>query len=328
MRRLMLAGLLCWLAVPGIVQGQFGGGFGGERGRIGRGIDRDPTANAPKLPGAELDGPPDSSTIRGFLALTDAQAGRYAQAYDSFMVATRPQRDSARLAAEKMNQRLDGGDRAAALFYAERLNELGKVLRERQAKFEDQLNKLLTSTQLKSYRQWRAQQDRVIAERQREDALRWRVMPDFAGAGGFGQRREEKKTTLTVSGVESQEIGAQVVRVGRTLYLASQLPLDSAGNLVGGDDLGLQARQAFANLSAVLQSAHAGTQDVVQLTIYVVEYHPEDLAAIRDAAAALFPPRSAPVVTVLGVQALARRGARVAVAAVALAGSSGDIGDR
>lgn len=330
MRRLALAtGLLCWLAVPRTAQGQFGGGFGGERGRYGRGPDRDPTANAPKLPGAELEGPPDSSTIRGLLDLTDAQAARYAQAYDSFMVATKPQRDSAAMATEKMNQRLDGGDRAAALFYAERLNELGKALRERQDRFEGMLAKLLTPAQLKSYRQWRDQQDRVIVERQREDALRWRIMPEgFAGASAFEQRRDAQKTTLSVPGVESPAIGAQVVRVGRTLYIASQLPLDSTGNLVGGDDLAQQAKQAFANLSAVLRGAHANAQDVVELTIYVVGYRPSDLRAIRDAAAALFPSGSAPVVTVLGVQALAAEGARIGVAATALVGSAGAAGDR
>lgn len=329
MRRLILAtALLGWLAAPGSVQGQFGGGFGGGRGRMGGGFDRDPTAAAPKLPGPELDGPPDSATTRGFLALSDSQAARYAQAYDSFMVATKPQRDSARAVADKMNQRLDGGDRAAALFYADRLNEFGKVLRERQARFEDQLNKLFTPAQLKSYRQWRDQQDRVSAERQREDALRWRIMPGFAGAGGFAARREDQKTTLTVPGVESPEIGAQVVRVGRTVYVASQLALDSAGNLVGGNDLALQAKQAFANLSTVLQGAHADARDVVQLTIYVVDYHPADLAVIRDAAATLFPAWSGPVVTVLGVQSLTREGARIAVAATALAAAPESSGER
>ena len=191
------------------------------------------------------------------------------------------------------------------------------------------LAKLLTPAQLKSYRQWRDQQDRVIVERQREDALRWRIMPEgFAGAAGFEPRRDEPKTTLTVPGVEPPAIGAQAVRVGRTLYIATQLPLDSAGNLVGGDDLAQQAKQAFANLSAVLRGAHANARDVVELTIYVVGYRPADVATIRDAAAGLFPSGSAPVVTVLGVQALAIEGARIGVAATALAGSAGASGDR
>lgn len=321
-------GLACCLVTPATLQGQFGGGFGGERGRYGRGPDRDPTANAPKLPGTELEGPPDSSAIRGFLDLSDAQAARYAAAYDSFMVATRPQRDSARAVADKMNQRLDEGDRAAALFYAERLNEFGKVLREQQGRFEDQLRKLLTPAQLKSYRQWREQQERVTAERQREDALRWRIMPDFAGAGGMGSRREDQKNTLTVPGVDSPEIGAQVVRVGRTIYITSQLPVDSAGTLVGGDNLGVQAKQAFANLSVVLHGARVNARDLLELTIYVANYRPADLKTIRDAAAEVFPAWSAPVVTMLGVQALAIEGARIAVAATALAETPGGTGSR
>jgi enamine deaminase RidA (YjgF/YER057c/UK114 family) len=328
MRRLMLTiAVLGWMAAPAAVHGQFGG-FGGERERMGRGMDRDPTADAPKLPGSELDGPPDSATIRGFLDLTDAQAARYAEAYDSFMVATKPQRDSARVTADKMNQRLDGGDRAAALFFAERLNELGKELRERQVRFEDQLGRLLSSVQMKSYRQWREQQDRVTAERQREDALRWRISSGFAGPGGFGPRREDQKTTVAVPDVEAPEIGAQVVRVGRMLYIASQLSLDSAGDLVGGDDVGLQAKQAFANLVTVLQAAHANPRDVVQVAIYVVDYHPSDMTAIRDAATTVFPSWNAPVITVLGVAALTREGARIAVAATALAAPSAAGADR
>ena len=327
MRRLVLAvGLLVWLGLPATLPGQFGGGFGGERGRFGRGGDRDPTADAPRLPGAELDGPPEPATLRGILDLTDELAGRYAQAYDSFMVATRPQRDSAQVVAAKMNQRLDEGDRAAALFYAERLNELGKELRERQEKFEDRLRRLLPPDQLKRYRQWREQQDRVVAERQREEALRWRVRSDFGDAAG---RRswDDQRTTVTVPGAGTPDIGAQAVRVGRTLYVASQLPLDADGKVVG-DDLARQTGQALANLAVVLRGVHADVRDVVTLTLYVTDYRPADLEILRGAVAAMFPARTAPVVTVVGVQALSREGARIAVAATVLAAATAGPAER
>src|SRR5712692_11532577 len=122
--------------------GMGGGGFQRERYPV------------PSLPGAELDGPPDTATIRTITALRDSQIARYAQVYDSFMVATRPQRDSARVATDKMNARLDDGDRAAAGFYAELLQDLGKALRSRQDKFDDRLRGLLTSDQLKAYKRW------------------------------------------------------------------------------------------------------------------------------------------------------------------------------
>ena len=91
---------------PGLALAQGGFGRGGmSQGRYG--------PSAPKLPGVELAGPLDSATARVLLGLSDQEAAHYAQAYDSFMVATRPQRDSAAVATDKMNERLDSGDRAA-----------------------------------------------------------------------------------------------------------------------------------------------------------------------------------------------------------------------
>jgi enamine deaminase RidA (YjgF/YER057c/UK114 family) len=317
---LVAASVLCWTAIPSVVVAQYGG-FGG-RGGMGEGGFRNPGMSAPKLPGPELDGPPDSTAMRALTDLSDTQAVRYAQAYDSFMVATQPQRDSARATQDKMNQRLDSGDRAAALFYAERLQDLGKFLRDRQDKFENGLRKLLTKDQIKTYKEWKDQQDRLFADRAREDALRWRIRPDFAGGGmGYASRRPERKTVPATPGVAAPTMGTQVVQVGRTLYVTAQLALDSAGNLVGGDDLAAQAKQAFANLRTVLHAVHALPDDVLQLTVYVVGYRPADLETIRAAAATLFPTAAQPVVTVLGVQALATSGARIAVGATALAGA-------
>lgn len=315
---LLVASVLCWTAIPLRLSAQYGG-FGGRGGMGERGFDRNVGPNAPKLPGPELDGPPDSTAMRALLELTDAQATRYAQTYDSFMVATRPQRDSARVAKDKMSQRLNSGDRAAALFYAERLQDLGKFLRDRQERFDHDLRKLLTKDQLKTYKDWQERQERLFADRAREDALRWRVRPDFAGGVGFANRRPERKTVPAISGVAAPAMGAPVVRVGRTLYVAGQMALDSAGRLVGGDDLGAQARQAFANLGTVLEQSQSMPDDVLQLTIYVVDYRAADLDTIRAAAATLFPTANQPIVTVLGVQSLATPGARIAVGATALA---------
>jgi enamine deaminase RidA (YjgF/YER057c/UK114 family) len=320
MRRMFLTmSLLCWAALPSALVAQYGG-YGG-RGGMGSGFDRNPRVNAPKLPGLELEGPPDTSVIRAVLDLTDAQTARYAQAYDSFMVATRPQRDSARVAKDKMNQRLDSGDRAAAMFYAERLQDLGKFLRDRQDGFERGLSDFLAKNQIKAYKKWKEEQERLYAERAREEALRWEIRPDFMGGMGLAGRREERKTIPNAPGVAPAAMGTQVVQVGRTLYIAAQMALDSTGNLVGGDDLAAQAAEAFANLGRVLRGTHADASDVLRLTIYVVDYRPADLDTIRAAAATIFPTDSQPVVTVLGVQSLAREGARIAVEATALAGA-------
>jgi len=109
------------------------------------------------------------------------------------------------------------------------------------------------------------------------------------------------------------------VKVGTTVYVSGEVALDSLGHLVGPGDLKAQAAQAFANLTQVLRIAGATPADVTQLTVYVVNLHPADLQAIRDAGPAYFPPRNPPAGTVVGVQTLPRDGLLIAVDAIAYA---------
>ena len=111
------------------------------------------------------------------------------------------------------------------------------------------------------------------------------------------------------------------VRLGFTTYVSGEVPLDSAGNLVGPGDLGAQARQAFANLALVLRIAGNEPSDIVKLTVYVVNYRPQDLATIRTAAPTFFPERNPPAGIVLGVQSLPKEGMLIAVDAIAQAPS-------
>lgn len=64
---------------------------------------------------------------------------------------------------------------------------------------------------------------------------------------------------------------SQAVRVGDTLYLSGQTPLDPAtGELVKGD-ISAQARRVFENLKAVLEAAGATFDDVVRVGIYLTD---------------------------------------------------------
>src|SRR6266487_942922 len=58
--------------------------------------------------------------------------------------------------------------------------------------------------------------------------------------------------------------------------------------------------------------------DVAKLTIYVVNYSPKNLDAIREAAPDFFPQRNPPSGTVIGVQALPQEGLLIAVDATAV----------
>ena len=64
---------------------------------------------------------------------------------------------------------------------------------------------------------------------------------------------------------------SQAVRMGGTVFLSGQIPLDPAsGELVDGD-IGAQARRAFDNLKAVCEAAGGGFGDVVRLGLYLTD---------------------------------------------------------
>lgn len=308
---LFLAATLSFAPCAGFAQGGYGRQSVGPVSRYG--------PSAPKLPGAELAGPLDTALAREMLMLSPDQAARYAQVYDSFMVVTRPERDSAKAAIAKMNEKLDEGDLGAAMFYVEDVQNLGKSLRDRQERFEDDLRRFLNGDQIKAYKKWKDAEEQAAERKRRADDLRWQ---EAAFRGQFGGPRvastTEIKTSLPpVAGVARPTIGAQSVRVGRTLYVAAQLGVDSAGSLAGSD-LRAQAERAFANLSRVLQAAGGTARDVTALTIYVVNYRPTDLATIRDAGTGYLG-ANAPIVTVLGVESVGREGALISVGATAVA---------
>lgn len=289
---------------------------GGYRGMSGGGRYGPP---APKLPGVELTGPLDTALARVLLKLSADQANRYALAYDSFMVATKQSRDSANVAVGKMNDRLDQGDRAAAEFYAEQVQDIGKSLKDRQDRWENDLRRILTGDQVNAYKKWREGEDQAAERKRREDQLRW---DEAAFKGPYNGPRtaatpDFKAALTSPPDVAAPAIGSQSVLVGRTLYVSAQLGVDSAGAFAG-KDLRTQALRAFANLTSVLRAAGASARDVTTLTIYVVNYGASDMATIRDAGAAFFG-GNPPVATVLGVQSLSREGALIAVAATAVA---------
>jgi 2-iminobutanoate/2-iminopropanoate deaminase len=86
---------------------------------------------------------------------------------------------------------------------------------------------------------------------------------------------------------------AQVVKIGKQVYIAGQTAVDEKGNVVGKGDIKAQTRQIFRNLQKCLRAAGAGFDQVVKLNIYSTdldaqlatitkirrEYFPKDPAA-------------------------------------------------
>jgi reactive intermediate/imine deaminase len=78
---------------------------------------------------------------------------------------------------------------------------------------------------------------------------------------------------------------SQAVRAGNTVYLSGQLGLDPAtGNLVEG--IAAQAHQVFRNLRAVAQAAGGELDDIVKLTILMVDL--ADFAKVNEIMATYF----------------------------------------
>jgi enamine deaminase RidA (YjgF/YER057c/UK114 family) len=101
---------------------------------------------------------------------------------------------------------------------------------------------------------------------------------------------------------------------GTTVYVGGQNADVGDGTLVGGDDVAAQTQQVMANLHVALAAAGASVQDLVMMTILLVDG--VDLAAAYPVAAAELA-GAAPPVVVARVAGLAVPGALVEVSAVA-----------
>jgi reactive intermediate/imine deaminase len=80
---------------------------------------------------------------------------------------------------------------------------------------------------------------------------------------------------------------SQGIRVGQTVYLSGQLGLDPAtGNLADGIEA--QTHRVFGNLRAVAQAAGGQLDDIVKLTVLLVDLG--DFAKVNEIMATYFKP--------------------------------------
>jgi len=95
---------------------------------------------------------------------------------------------------------------------------------------------------------------------------------------------------------------------GRLAFVAGQVPLDGAGQLVGPGDLAAQTRQAMRNLQAILGALGADWPDVVRLNWFVLDAR--EVQTVRDVRDEFLRPalgdRPNPASTLVQVAGLAR----------------------
>ena len=64
---------------------------------------------------------------------------------------------------------------------------------------------------------------------------------------------------------------SQAVRVGNTIWVSGQIPLDPKTKELVQGDVEAQVRQVFENLKAIVAAAGASFDDVVKATVFLVD---------------------------------------------------------
>ncbi|MBV7329839.1 RidA family protein [Chloroflexi bacterium TSY] len=118
----------------------------------------------------------------------------------------------------------------------------------------------------------------------------------------------------------SRQFGfSQIVtsRGGTTVYLSGQVAWNDRQEIIGGDDLGEQMRQALRNVETAVRVAGGRLNDVVSLRIYFLAEKHQEVSGIREALLDFFP-EDPPATTWIGVPILADPVFLVEVEAVAV----------
>jgi 2-iminobutanoate/2-iminopropanoate deaminase len=102
----------------------------------------------------------------------------------------------------------------------------------------------------------------------------------------------------------------------KMVIISGQVALDKQGNLVGKDDMGIQAGQVFLNIKTTLDELRGSMGDIVKLGIYVTDL--DQLQAIRGARDKYINASNPPASTLVQVSRLFRPDLLIEVEATAI----------
>lgn len=102
------------------------------------------------------------------------------------------------------------------------------------------------------------------------------------------------------------------------IHVAGQVAWDAQYNVVGANDLGLQTRQALANIKTVLAAAGSSIDGLVRLRTYIVDHDVHKLGVVTGELAAFYGDVVPAPNTIVGVQALALPEFLIEIEAIAL----------
>jgi len=111
---------------------------------------------------------------------------------------------------------------------------------------------------------------------------------------------------------------AVAVTGGRTIYLSGQVAFDKDRNIIGDDDLVAQTRQALENMKMAVEAGGGAMDDIVQITIHVLNFEPSRLPDVAGTLPEFFPPDRLPANTLVGVPSLSTDGLLIEITGIAV----------
>lgn len=95
-----------------------------------------------------------------------------------------------------------------------------------------------------------------------------------------------KKVISTENAPQAVGPYSQAVWAGDLLFISGQIPIDPQTGKFVSDDVKEQTRQVFKNLSAILNEAGLGYENIVKATVYLTDMN--DFAAMNEVYASFF----------------------------------------
>lgn len=102
----------------------------------------------------------------------------------------------------------------------------------------------------------------------------------------------------------------------KMVIMSGQVAIDKSGNLVGKDDMGIQAGQVFLNIKTILDELRGSVADIVKLGFYVTDM--SQIQAIRSARDKYIDVNHPPASTLVQVSRLFRPDVLIEVEATAI----------
>ncbi|NKC02147.1 MAG: RidA family protein [Pseudomonadales bacterium] len=90
----------------------------------------------------------------------------------------------------------------------------------------------------------------------------------------------------------------------RHIFISGQCAFDPSGQIVGIDDIGVQTDQVMKNIQQGLQESGASFENLVKMTVFVVDYTSEKREIIQSVRDRYIPANSGPASTLVGVSRL------------------------